>query len=129
MKIQRVVRIGPGCAEGKQGIFDQSADRIDFAGIIEFTEQEFGVRQATTYKVTLKKALTALHAGAGVLGSAARDEILPGLRSLHVARNGRRGRHFVMYRASEPDRLIEVVGILHDAMDLARHIPGASTSA
>jgi toxin ParE1/3/4 len=35
---------------------------------------------------------------------------------------GRRGRHFIMYRAASGN-VIEVVRILHDAMDLARHIP------
>jgi toxin ParE1/3/4 len=51
-----------------------------------------------------------------------REEIRPNIRTLHVARHGRRGRHFIMYRAAL-DHVIEVVRILHDAMDLARHLP------
>ena len=35
-----------------------------------------------------------------VAGSKARDEIMPGLRTLHVARRGRRGRHFSLVPAS-----------------------------
>lgn len=42
--------------------------------------------------------------------------------SLHVARRNRRGRHFILFRATEAGQ-IQVVRILHDAMDLARHIP------
>lgn len=55
-------------------------------------------------------------------GSRPRDEIADGLRSVHVARQGRRGRHFVIYRTAGGDT-IEVVRILHDGMNLPRHIP------
>jgi toxin ParE1/3/4 len=94
----------------------------DFVRILERTRERFGERQVEIYKATLLDALAALEGGPNILGSAARDEILPGLRSLHVARHRHRGRHFVMYRAGA-DRVIEVVRILQDAMDLARHVP------
>jgi len=97
----------------------------DFARILKYTADRFGERQAGVYRITLTEALTALHSGPDVAGSAARDEILPNLRSLHVARNGRRGRHFILYRARR-GRVIEVIRILHDAMDFARHIPSES---
>lgn len=93
----------------------------DFARILTHTASTFGPRQTEIYRAVLTDALTALLAGPDVPGSAARDEIMPGLRSLHVARQGRKGRHFILYRASAG--AIEVVRILHDAMDLARHIP------
>src|SRR5208282_1239396 len=69
-----------------------------------------------------KLRLAALESGPDAPGSVSRDEILPSLRSLHVARHRRGGRHFMMYRAAT-GQVIEVVRILHDAMDLARHIP------
>ncbi len=94
----------------------------DFAAILRYTRDEFGRGQAKTYKQTLLDALGALSQGPDVTGSAARDEILPGLRTLHVARRGRRGRHFILYRAG-PNQTVDVIRILHDAMDLARHIP------
>ncbi len=94
----------------------------DFARILKHTKDKFGDRQFEIYRATLSDALAALEAGADVLGSVARDEILSNLRTLHVARKGRRGRHFIMYRAAA-GQVIEVVRILHDAMDLARHIP------
>jgi toxin ParE1/3/4 len=93
----------------------------DFARILKYTNDTFGRRQADVYKATLLEALSALDAGPDVLGSIAREEIRPNLRT-HVARRGRRGRHFIMYRAAQ-DHVIEVVRILHDAMDLARHLP------
>jgi toxin ParE1/3/4 len=46
---------------------------------------------------------------------------MPGLRTLHVARHGRRGRHFLMYRVAA-ERTIEVARSLDDRMDLQQHI-------
>jgi toxin ParE1/3/4 len=94
----------------------------DLAGILKYTKDTFGRRQVDIYRVTVLEALAALDAGPDVPGSVPRNEIRPGLRTLHVARHGRRGRHFIMYRAAD-DHVIEVVRILHDAMDLARHLP------
>ena len=94
----------------------------DFARILKYTRDTFGPRQTDIYRATLLEALAALGDGPDVLGSSARDEILPNLRTLHVARQGRRGRHFIMYRAAEGE-VIEIVRILHDRMDPARHIP------
>jgi len=94
----------------------------DFARILKYTKDTFGARQFDVYRVTLIEALAALETGANVLGSVARDEILPNLRTLHVARKGRRGRHFILYRAAQGN-VIDVIRILHDQMDLAHHIP------
>ncbi|WP_018264928.1 type II toxin-antitoxin system RelE/ParE family toxin [Methylosinus sp. LW4] len=94
----------------------------DFLRILQYTAETFGSRQMAIYKATLMDALAELTQGPNVAGSLARDEILPGLRTLHLARRGRRGRHFIMYRRAE-GRVVEVLRILHDAMDLARHIP------
>jgi toxin ParE1/3/4 len=59
-----------------------------------------------------------------VPGAKPRDDIAPGLRSLHVARSGRKGRHIIIFRARGSDKtaVIEVLRILHDAMDLPRHL-------
>lgn len=95
----------------------EAAER-DFAAIVQWKAEAFGTRQAQVYRETLLAALAALGAGPDVTGSTARDEVLHGLRTLHVARPGR---HFVVYRAAATDT-IEVIRILHDAMDLTRHI-------
>ncbi len=49
---------------------------------------------------------------------------MPGLRTVPVARDGRRGSHVVMYRVAAKTT-IEIVRILHDKMDLQRHLPFA----
>jgi toxin ParE1/3/4 len=97
----------------------------DFVRILQSTKDTFGERQVDVYRKTLLEAIAALEAGPDILGSIARDEIMPGLRTLHVARRSRRGRHFIMYRAAT-GRVIEILRILHDAMDLARHLPPES---
>ena len=106
-----------------------AAAELDFANILKWAAENFGVRQSRVYRDTLVQAIAELANGPDVAGSKARDEILPGLRTLHVARHGRGGRHFLMYRAA-PKSTIEIVRILHDRMDLQRHItsrPGEST--
>ena len=44
------------------------------------------------------------------------------IASLHVARQGRKGRHLLVFRTHEQDGVIEVLRILHDSMDLARYL-------
>ena len=102
-----------------------AAAELDFANILRWTTENFGTRQSRAYRDTLVKAITELSGGPGVAGSTARDEIMSGLRTLHVARHGRRGSHFLMYRAASGGT-IEIVRILHDRMDLQRQLPAAT---
>lgn len=62
------------------------------------TIENFGERQAETYAETLTLALEVLHEGPEPLGAKARDDIGPGI----------------------------VLRLLHDSMDLARHVPPAT---
>lgn len=95
---------------------------LDIANILKWTTENFGSRQARIYRDTLMQAIGELANGPDVPGSRARDEIMSGLRALHVDRRGRRGRHFLLYRVVE-GRTIEIGRILHDRMDLQRHLP------
>jgi toxin ParE1/3/4 len=99
-----------------------TAAELDFASILKWTTENFGARQSRLYRDTLVQAIGELANGPDVAGSKARDEIMRGLRTLHVARYGRRGRHFLLYRVA-PGGLIEIARILHDSMDLQRHLP------
>ena len=106
-----------------------AAAEVDFANIAKWTAGNFGAEQSRIYRDTLVQAIGELANGPDVAGSKARDEIMAGLRTLHVSRRGRRGSHFLMYRAG-PNNTIEIVRILHDGMDLQRHVatvPGEST--
>lgn len=52
-----------------------------------------GEAQARVYAETLSTAMEALTGGPTVIGAKARNEIAKGLFTLHVARQGRKGRH------------------------------------
>jgi toxin ParE1/3/4 len=95
---------------------------LDFANILKWTTENFGARQARIYRDTLVRAIGELATGPDVAGLKARDEIKPGLRTLHIARHGRRGRHLLLYRVVA-GRIIEIGRILHDQMELQRHLP------
>lgn len=100
----------------------------DFEHIIQWTSERFGDTQAVAYAETLSRALAALMEGPQIIGVKARDEILPGLFSLHVARQGRKGRHFIMFRLAPRGSgdAIEVLRLLHDSMDLPRHFDAST---
>ena len=99
-----------------------AAAELDFANIIKWTTENFGERQSRIYRDVLVQAIGELGDGPDVAGSKAQGEIVSGLRTLHIARHGRRGSHFLMYRVT-PGMTIEIVRILHDRMDLQRHLP------
>lgn len=97
----------------------------DLVDIVRWTAQNFGARQAGYYAETVTLAIEALNDGPQILGVKARDEIALGVRTLHVARNGRKGRHFVVFKVSDVD-VLEVLRLLHDSMELARHVAAAN---
>lgn len=101
-----------------------AAADADFREIVAWTAAQFGVAQAIVYAQTLSAAIEALSGGPGIAGAKARADIGEGLFTLHVKRRGAKGRHFLLCRAGDDDeRVVEVLRVLHDAMDLARHVP------
>jgi toxin ParE1/3/4 len=90
----------------------------DFRDIIAWTLEEFGDRPARIYADVLSAALAALITGPTTAGAKERREIAKGLFTLHVARNGRKSRHFVLFRVRANARQVEALRLLHDAMDL-----------
>jgi len=103
------------------------AAEADFQNIIDWTLDHFGEKQARVYEDTVTAALDALTDGPTTVGVKERSEIAKGLFTVHIARGNRRGRHFVLFRVADKGRArtIEVLRLLHDAMDLGRHIPDA----
>lgn len=102
-----------------------AAAEADFQDILRWTLEHFGEPQARVYAETLSTAVEALADGPTVIGAKTRDDIARGLYTLHVARQGRKGRHFVLFRVGHDQEreVIEVLRLLHDAMDLPRHVP------
>lgn len=107
-----------------------AAAEADFRNIVLWTSDNFGARQARTYSATLSIALRALTKGPIKSGATPRDDIGKGIHTLHVARHGRKGRHFVVFRVGRDihGEVIDVLRLLHDVMDLPRHIPPESES-
>lgn len=99
--------------------------QTDFRAIIDWTNERFGPEQAHSYGAILVDALDALGGGPTALGVKARPDIGPNLYTLHAARQGHRARHFILFRTVTGHHRIEVLRILHDAMDVARHVPHA----
>jgi toxin ParE1/3/4 len=102
-----------------------AAAEADIAQILRWTVEHFGQQQARTYADTLAGALQDLGKGPEVIGARARNDIAKGVFTLHVARRKRKGGHFVMFRIGhdEQGEVIDVLRVLHEAMDLPRHLP------
>ena len=100
----------------------------DFREIVRWTAIHFGKGQARTYARTLSSALTALTQGPDIIGTQQREDIGPGIHTLHVARKGRKGRHFVVFRVGAPcsANFIDVLRLLHDSMDLPHQLTAAN---
>ena len=96
------------------------AAEADYDEILRWTAARFGAGQASRYGALVAAALSRLEAGPEIVGVRARDDIVPGVMTLHV---GRRGRHIVLFRVGDEEaRAIDVLRVLHDAMDLTRHL-------
>jgi toxin ParE1/3/4 len=106
-----------------------AAAEADFRQILRWTVERFGSAQARVYADTLSSALKALGAGPDIVGVKERPAIGSNIRTLHVARIGRKGRHFIMFRVGGSDgkNVIDVLRLLHDSMDLERHLPPADS--
>ncbi len=101
-----------------------AAAETDFQNIVRWTSEHFGEGQARTYADILSHAIEALTNGPQILGAKERNEIAKGIFTLHVTREGLKGRHLVMFRVGTPSGtpVIDVLRLLHDSMDLPRHL-------
>ena len=102
----------------------------DVLDILAWTDEQFGEAARLRYESLIVAALRDLARQPDRPGSLARPELGAGVRSWHLRLSRehvkpgegivRRPRHFLVYRM-EPD-LIVVGRVLHDAMELARHL-------
>jgi toxin ParE1/3/4 len=93
----------------------------DFFRIVQWSADNFGQQQAAEYAETLSLAIGALADGPDILGAKCRSELGDGIMTIHVSRQGRKGRHFVVFRVGG-ETTIDVLRLLHDSMDLVRHV-------
>ena len=103
-----------------------NAARADIVDILRLSQTQFGDQARQRYQALILAALQA------IIGSHDRDELAPGLRSYHLIYSRQQAkhphgtvkspRHIVFYRVVNDD-VIEVVRLLHDAMELQLHLP------
>ncbi len=66
-------------------------------------------------------AIEALMGGTNITCVKARDDIGPDIHNLYIARHSGRECHFVVFRTGE-GRIIEILRVLDESMDLVRHV-------
>lgn len=89
------------------------AARADLDDIFDYTAQQWGLDQAETYVRGLQHAIERAAADPRIGHSC--DEIRPGYRKLAA------GSHTLYYRLTA-DGTVHIVRILHQRMDVDRHI-------
>lgn len=107
-------------------VLGAAAER-DFAVILTWSAEQFGEGQARSYLSRMTDLLAALAHDPYRPASKAREELAPGLRSLHLHAIGLRGRHLALYRCV--DRQVQIIRLLHDSMEVSRHLPPGDDDA
>jgi len=103
--------------------------QIDIADTLRFTKVRLGEAVRGRFQDLLQATFQSLVEDPEHNESTSRDNLSPGLRSLHLAFNalemtdGRmiRPRHVVFYRTGV-DQVVEILRVLHDAMEVAQHL-------
>ena len=111
-----------------------AAARADIVALLAWSAERFGDRARDRYETLLATALADLANDPMRLGSAARPELGDSIRSYHLRHSRARAaggegpvgrpRHLVLYRLDGAG-IVEVGRVLHDAMELDRHMPSA----
>jgi toxin ParE1/3/4 len=112
-------------------VISAAAER-DIASILVWTQERFSLRGRLRYEALLVRAILDVADEPERTGSHARPEILPAARTYHLRHSRdhvepadgrvRSPRHFLLYRICDDGR-IEIGRVLHERMDLARHLP------
>ena len=108
------------------------AAQVDIETILAWTHEHFGERARMRYEALLMRAIQEVSANPVLTGSHSRPEIAVDARTydLFHSRNhvpaalGRvkQPKHFLLYRVRGEGQ-VEIGRVLHESMDLARHLP------
>jgi len=105
--------------------------RRDIAAIVRWSVKHFGEQAALRYEALILQAMRDIATDPERPGSAARpDLMLPDVRTYHLSFSRMRAseprvrtpRHLLIY-GRDPAATVVVLRVLHDARDLARHLP------
>ncbi len=92
----------------------------DIEEVLAWTLREFGESKYDEYRRLIREALIDLSANPDV--GRHRPELSETARTFHIARRGRRARHFFLLRVTEGN-VVEIARLLYDGMDLSAHLP------
>jgi toxin ParE1/3/4 len=108
------------------------AATLDIEAVLSWTQAEGGGEASSRYEALIVRAILDVATNPDLPGSNHRSELAPSARTFHLAhsRNNvphdtgrvKHPRHFLLYR-TRPDGLVEIARVLHESMDLARHLP------
>jgi toxin ParE1/3/4 len=109
----------------------------EIEAILEWTHEKFGEEARVRYEALLERAIRDVAEAPELAGSRARPEIAGAARTYHLRHSRDRvkksvgrvkqPRHFLLYRICT-DGKVEFGRVLHDGMDLERHLPDAYRS-
>jgi toxin ParE1/3/4 len=104
----------------------------DIIQLLAYTHERFGDILRQRYEALLATALRDIAADPGRQGSVARPELGEDVRSYHLRHSGqharsplgvvRQPRHLLLYRLQRPS-LVGIGRVLHDSMEIQRHLP------
>lgn len=92
----------------------------DIEEVLAWTLDNFGEGKRAEYESLIRLALKEVAHNPDIGRS--RPELHERARTLHIARPGKRARHFFLLRIVD-DNLVEIGRFLYDGMDLASHLP------
>lgn len=103
------------------------AAETDIVQILAWSHEQFGPAARERYEALIAAALNDV-ADRDMLGSVARPDLGEGIHTRHLRQSRARStgatvhqpRHFVVFRVDED--AVVIVRVLHDAMDLPRHL-------
>jgi toxin ParE1/3/4 len=95
---------------------------LDMENVLAHTLDQFGEKKHEQYKSLIRQALMDIAADPLRFPAKHRPELHRDARTFHIARRGKRARHFFLYRVSG-NEFIEIARLLHDAFDLKRNLP------
>ncbi|MBX3387547.1 MAG: type II toxin-antitoxin system RelE/ParE family toxin [Phycisphaeraceae bacterium] len=92
----------------------------DIDDVLAWTRSNFGERQREEYWALILEALSDIARDPET--ARRRPELHEKARTFHIARSGRRARHFLLLRILDGN-VVEIGRLLYDGMDLASHLP------
>ena len=94
---------------------------LDIVEVLAHSQQTFGLEQTSRYGELLDDAI--VHLETDPLAYPAKKLPDKDIYALHLSRPGRRAGHRLLYRVLLATKRVEILRLLHDAMDPARHLP------